>query len=45
MDIAIEQTDVLVIGGGTAGLAFAIHYADLVREYNADPSHTAKLPD
>jgi len=28
------ETDVLVIGGGPAGLAFAIHYADLMGKHN-----------
>ncbi len=44
MGIAVIETDVLIVGGGTAGLAFAIHYADMVRQYNEDPANTAKLP-
>ncbi len=28
------ETDVLVIGGGPSGLAFAIHYADLIKKQN-----------
>ncbi|MBF0121855.1 MAG: 4Fe-4S dicluster domain-containing protein [Candidatus Omnitrophica bacterium] len=45
MDNSIIETDILIVGGGSAGIAFAIHYADLVRRYNEDPSHTVKLPD
>jgi electron-transferring-flavoprotein dehydrogenase len=44
MGIVTVETDILIVGGGTAGLGFSIHYADLVRQYNEDPAHTVKLP-
>ena len=43
--IEVIETDVLIIGGGSSGLAFAIHYADLVRQYNENLSNMVKLPD
>jgi len=36
------KTDVLIVGGGVAGLAFSIHLADLVARHNE--SATRKLP-
>ncbi|MBF0593641.1 MAG: 4Fe-4S dicluster domain-containing protein [Candidatus Omnitrophica bacterium] len=44
MDDSTIQTDILIIGGGSAGLSFAIHCADLIRQYNDDASHQVKLP-
>ncbi len=38
----IVETDVLVVGGGVAGLAAAIHYADLIRQHNE--ANNDKLP-
>ncbi len=32
----VVETDILVIGSGPAGLAFAIHYMDLARAHNAN---------
>ncbi len=45
MDIPIIETDILVIGGGSAGLSFAIHCADLIRKHNEDPAVKIKIPD
>ena len=28
------QTDVLIVGGGVAGLSFSIHLADLIAKHN-----------
>jgi len=42
------QTDILIIGGGPAGLAMAIHFADLIQAHNAavdsGTGQGAKLP-
>jgi len=41
----VVETDILIIGGGPAGLATAIHLADLIREHNLrDPSQGVPLP-
>ncbi len=45
MHMPVVETDVLVVGGGPAGLAFAIHYADMARRHNEDASQTVKIPD
>lgn len=48
MENQIVETDILIIGGGPAGLAFAIHFADLIRRHNEDvesgKSRAARLP-
>src|SRR6185436_343954 len=42
------ETDILIVGGGPAGLAMAIHFADLIRQHNeavdSGKSTAAKLP-
>ena len=42
------ETDILIIGGGPAGLAVAIHFADLIKQHNeaidSGKSSGAKLP-
>lgn len=44
----IVATDILVVGGGVAGLSVAIHYADLIAQYNqavdAGQKTGAKIP-
>jgi electron-transferring-flavoprotein dehydrogenase len=44
MDNPVVETDILVIGSGPAGLAFAIHYMDLARQHGADQAQPARLP-
>src|SRR3989338_2987789 len=48
MENPVIETDILIVGGGPAGLAFAIHFADLVRQHNesveSGKSTEAKLP-
>ncbi|OGW93882.1 MAG: electron transfer flavoprotein [Omnitrophica bacterium RIFCSPLOWO2_12_FULL_45_13] len=48
MENQIIETDILIIGGGPAGLAAAIHFADLIRRHNesaeSGKSNEAKLP-
>ena len=34
MENEIIETDILIIGGGPAGLAAAIHFADLICQHN-----------
>ena len=44
----VVETDILIIGGGPAGLAVAIHLADLIRQHNeaveSGKSTATKLP-
>jgi electron-transferring-flavoprotein dehydrogenase len=39
------ETDLLVIGGGPAGLAFAIHYADLINKNNKSAEADPNIPN
>jgi len=38
------ETDILIIGGGPAGLAVAIHFADLIRKHNETVEGGQQLP-
>ena len=38
------ETDILVIGGGPAGLAFSIHYADLIFKHNKSAEADPNIP-
>ena len=48
MNNRVVETDILIIGGGPAGLAVAIHFADLIKQHNqaveAGTESGAKLP-